>query len=99
MLDLKSVTPASFSEHLQTRFRVHYGGDAPLELELYEVSPYEKHPGPRTEPFSAYFHGPREAVLPQRIYRVEHDRLGEMELFLVPIGPDEKGMRYEVVFN
>jgi hypothetical protein len=30
---------------------------------------------------------------------MEHDRMEPIELFLVTIGPDEKGMRYEAVFN
>jgi len=33
--------------------------------------------------------------LPQRIYRVEHERLGAIDLFLVPIASD----RYEAVFT
>jgi hypothetical protein len=37
-------------------------------------------------------------VLPQATYPVEHDELGRMEIFLVPIGPDGSGMRYEAVF-
>jgi hypothetical protein len=37
--------------------------------------------------------------LPQRIYRVEHGELGAMEIFLVPIGPDEVAHRYEAVFT
>ena len=35
---------------------------------------------------------------PQRIYRLRHDRLGAFEVFLVPIGPDAVGMRFEAVF-
>jgi hypothetical protein len=50
-------------------------------------------------PFSIVFLGPLEPVLPQRIYRFEHEALGTFELFIVPIGPDESGMRYEAVFS
>jgi hypothetical protein len=61
----------------------------------------ERHPGPRQQPFSVYFRGPRTPVLPQRIYRIEHHGMGSFDLFLVPIGPDPKGgwMVYEAVFN
>jgi hypothetical protein len=38
-------------------------------------------------------------VLPQAIYQLEHDRMGTMDIFLVPIGPDGQGMGYEAVFN
>ena len=68
---------------------------------LHQVRRLEPHPGPRAEPFSAYFLGPRSPALPQRIYTVDHDQLGTLDLFLVPLGPDPKtgGMLYEAVFN
>jgi hypothetical protein len=96
---LENLTPASFEEHLGTRFRIHFGGEAPLEAVLYEVKLHEAHAGPRPQPFSIYLRGPHGAVLPQRIYRMEHERMGAIEIFLVPIGPDGQGMRYEAVFN
>jgi hypothetical protein len=41
-----------------------------------------------------------EPVLQQQIYRLECEGLVEsLDLFLVPIGPDANGMRYEAVFN
>jgi hypothetical protein len=45
------------------------------------------------------FRGPRTPVLPQRIYRLEHAVMGPLEIFLVPIGPDAEGMRYQAVFT
>jgi hypothetical protein len=47
--------------------------------------------------FSLLFHGPSEPWSPQGTFRVEHADLGSEELFLVPLGPDERGMRYEAV--
>lgn len=96
---LQNLTPASFEALMGTSFRIHFGDAGPLEVVLYEVARHEQHPGPRPQPFSAYFRGPYPPVLPQMIYKVEHDRLGALELFLVPIGPDGQGMRYEAVFN
>ena len=96
---LQDLTNASFEEHLDTPFRVHFGGEAPLEVVLSQVRLHEAHGGPRKQPFSLYFRGPRQPVLPQQIYRLEHDRMGTMEVFLVPIGPDGQGMGYEAVFN
>ena len=96
---LQDLTPASFEAHLGTPFRIHYGGESPLEAVLYEVKRHEPHPGPRNEPFSAYLRGALRPILPQSIYRVEHETMGTLEIFLVPIGPDAQGMRYEAVFN
>lgn len=51
-------------------------------------------------PFSLEFRNPRkDAYLPQRIHRLEHATLGALELFIVPLGPDQNGMRYEVIFG
>ena len=96
---LQDLTHASFEEHLNTPFRVHFGGEAPLEVVLYQVRLHEAHGGPRKQPFSLYFQGPRQPVLPQQIYRLEHEKMGTMEIFLVPIGPEGQGMGYEAVFN
>lgn len=96
---LQDLTHASFEEHLNTPFRVHFGGESPLEVVLFQVRLHEAHGGPRKQPFSLYFRGPRQPVLPQQIYLLEHDRMGTLEIFLVPIGPDGQGMGYEAVFN
>jgi uncharacterized protein DUF6916 len=98
---LQDLTSASFEAHLGSPFHIHYGAAAPLEAVLQGVRRHEPHPGPRAEPFSVYFRGPRQPVLPQAIYRLEHPVLGTLDLFLVPIGPDPKegGMVYEAVFN
>jgi hypothetical protein len=58
------------------------------------VSEIEREPGGRV-PFSLEFQGGPNPPLPQRIYRVEHDELGSLEIFLVPIAAD----RYEAVFT
>jgi hypothetical protein len=96
---LQDLSHSSFEEQLNTPFRIHFGGEAPLEVVLYEVRLHEPHNGPRKQPYSVYFRGARQPVLPQAIYRVEHEQIGPMEIFLVPIGPDAHGMRYEAVFN
>lgn len=51
------------------------------------------------EPFSLVFHAPRESRLEQAIYRVEKPGLEAFDCFLVPIGPDQHGMRYEAVYT
>jgi hypothetical protein len=38
-------------------------------------------------------------VLPQRIYPFEHPDLGAFEVFIVPVGADPDGVRYEAVFS
>jgi hypothetical protein len=75
-------------------------GDAELEAVLLAVDRAgARDPATGITPFSIVFRGPPEPVFPQRIYRVEHAALDAMDVFLVPIGPDEVGMRYEAVFG
>lgn len=50
-------------------------------------------------PFSLLFRGPSQPILPQAIYRLTHDQLGSLDLFLVPLQPETDGARYQAVFN
>lgn len=95
--DLASLTAQDFREHLGTRFATR---EPAAQWELIEVSGLGEAgaAGLRT-PFSLIFRGPLEPLLPQGIQRLEHAGLGELDLFLVPVGPDEAGMRYEAVFG
>lgn len=96
---LMDLTPASFSEHLGSKFRIQIGEGKYLDAELSNVLLHEPHGGPRKQPFSVHFRGPKGAALPQAIYRLEHEALGTLDIFLVTIGPDGEGMGYEAVFN
>jgi hypothetical protein len=50
-------------------------------------------------PFSLIFLATDPRVLPQRLYRLEHERLGAVTIFLVPIAKDAEGVRYQATFN
>lgn len=49
--------------------------------------------------FSLVFRGPVATVLNQGTYQFTHNSLGEFNIFIVPIDPDEEGQRYEAIFN
>lgn len=71
----------------------------PLTLAEAELQQAKWHmPGIRP-PFSLVFLAQEAAVLPQRLYRLEHDRLGELEIFLVPVAKDGQGVSYQATFN
>jgi hypothetical protein len=97
---LADLTCAEFAACLAQRFRVALGG-ASLELELVgaDLLGSEGAAAGRRRPFSLIFRGPTAPVLPQRIYRLESASLGTLEIFLVPIGPDAAGLRYEAIFT
>jgi hypothetical protein len=94
-------TEEDFRRHLGTKFVVRVEAPRPLELELTEVKGYNpqsaEHSG--MERFSLFFDGPGDLMLNQGTYTLDHPEMGELMLFIVPIGHDERGFHYEVVFN
>ncbi|HZT57421.1 MAG TPA: hypothetical protein VFA21_02230 [Pyrinomonadaceae bacterium] len=94
-------TQAEFSEHLNTKFRVLAEAPRPVELELVEVKGWTTRPEEEQgmERFSLVFRGPSDIFVPQQTYRLAHDRMGEMDIFLVPVARESDGFRYEAVFN
>jgi hypothetical protein len=50
-------------------------------------------------PFSLIFVAEDPRVLPQRLYRMAHDGLGEVTIFLVPLAKNESGVTYQATFN
>ena len=95
-----SLTEREFSQHVGTEFLVK-ADEREIKLELIEVKGYVSQEIEQggMERFSVFFVGPRDPLLPQRVYRLKHERMGEFEIFLVPIAGDEKSFRYEAVFN
>jgi hypothetical protein len=94
-LETQSAVASTFAEHLNSTFRLHHES-ATAELELVEVSDGSTHGHVN---FSLLFRGPRQPLLAQQIYPVEHDRLGRFDLFIVPVKRDAQGLYYEAVFN
>jgi hypothetical protein len=69
-----------------------------LALELNAVEPLP-HVSGRAKPFSLIFSGPIEQILGQMTHRMEHPRLGELLVFLVPVQRSDGAMHYEAIFN
>lgn len=86
-----------FTAHLQSTFRVAVSPEQSVELLLTAAE--ERPSTPHQEQFAVYFRGPLDCFLPQRTYQLEHDRLGSLELFLVPVGRGQAGFTYEAFFN
>jgi hypothetical protein len=97
----EKLTEEAFTQQLKTKFRIRLGEEREVELELDEVKPFPNltHSRNDLERFSLYFYGPGGLYLPQAIYHMEHERMGEMDIFLVPIAQDARGFRYEAVFS
>lgn len=96
-----SLTEKEFSQHLDTIFRVKRDGGEAIDFTLVEVKPYTSSDNEQggMERFSIFFRGPSQPYLPQSTYSLDHDQMGQFEIFLVPIGRDDENFLYEAVFN
>ena len=94
------LTEEEFSKHVGTTFYAKLG-QREVNLTLAEVKTYMPAPTEekKMERFSLFFEGPSDSFLPQQSFEVRHGTMGEFDIFLVPINGDEKGIRYEAVFN
>src|SRR5438105_12018132 len=86
-----------FAESINSEFQVVDHSSVEFALQLLEVN--ERVNSPHQENFALLFHGPAPFFLPQGIYKLKHSHLGELDLFLVPVGQDSEGFQYEAVFN
>lgn len=94
------LTVLQFEPEVGSTFTISFT-DARFELELREVQALKYH-DPKIHarhPFSLVFVCPDERVLEQGVYAIEHERLGMLEIFIVPINADADGVHYEAVFN
>jgi hypothetical protein len=97
---VETLTHERFAEHLNQRFEIELDGGQTMGVRLVSATRLGRGGGAsRREPFSLIMRGPVSPALPQRTYPVTHQSLGRLEIFLVPIGPDGEGMRYEAIFS
>ena len=101
-MDLAEVTADDFSGAVGDTFMLR-AADLSLPLELKAASTYPQGSPARDEqgrrnPFELIFRGPPDPIVTQRIYHLEHDTIGALEVFMVPIGVDGDGASYHVVF-
>ncbi|MCW1967176.1 MAG: hypothetical protein KIH69_003525 [Anaerolineae bacterium] len=96
------LTIASFTPHLDTTFSIALSNGELLALRLIEITSLGQGSHGSRTPFSLIFchpNLPRNAHLPQQTYHLHHAALGTLTLFLVPLGPDQVGMRYQAIFT
>lgn len=97
---VKQLTRQTFDPLVNQPFHVTLDtGSLPLDLiECKSLGNGRQEKGER-EPFSLVFQGPPAPMLAQQIYPVTHSSIGNVEIFLVPLGPAKGGMKYEAVFT
>jgi hypothetical protein len=96
-MTIEKLTAATFSETLNTTFRLNLPETDVLELELIKVEDVGS--TAKQERFSVLFRGPLERGVRQGSFSFEHETLGNFDLFIVPIGREDDGIVYEAAFN
>ena len=96
-----AFTAERFLPHVGEVFQVVAGQGQEVQVLLSEVSrlPSEGDRRRSRTPFSLVFHAPAGTRLEQQVYRIEKPGMEPFECFVVPIGPDQHGMRFEVIYG
>lgn len=99
---LSSFTYELLAPYTGQTFQIRFT-DGTLEVTLEQVEKLkEKHVDPKLmrDTFALYFRGPREYPMPQGTYAFFHETLGgPLPIFLVLLGSDANGCRYQAIFN
>ena len=91
------LVKSSFDPHLESTFEIHPQTGEAVEVTLVEIT---DHSNEQINGFSVIFRAPQKTQLPQSIYKLTHAKMGDLDLFLVPIiYGNADAMYYEAVFS
>ncbi len=101
---LDEATCETFAELLGTRFVIRDAQGSAFESELLHVDQLmlkrtDARPSTIRKPFSLVFRMPTGCYLAQATCHIEHQQLGQFELFLVPFGLQQHELRVEAIFS
>jgi hypothetical protein len=88
-----------FVPRLNETFIALSDGHAPFVLVEARPLTNLKWAGMLRAPFSLLFRNESPVLFMQKIYRLKHQTLGELGIFLLPIGRDRDGFLYQAIFN
>ena len=93
------LTRDLFGDKVGQTWVIDEPGAPAIELTLTEVENLRNYAKLAREPFFLVFTTRGDFVLPQRLYTLRHAELGQMPIFLVPIGRQGDVTSYQAVFN
>ena len=95
------VSYDDFAAHVGTAFLLTDGDQPPVPLGLTAATPLRPHAeaSAMRAPFELLFLAAEQRVLPQSLYHLHHDAMGDLEIFLVPTARDDTGVTYSATFN
>ena len=90
-----------FQSQLDQMFLIHLDNATTIDLQLVSVT--ELGAASQTgfrNPFSLHFLGPvSQRYLQQHTYPMLNEKLGTLDIFIVPLGAEAGRMRYEAIFT
>lgn len=88
-----------FAACLNETFSVAFNG-ATVPFVLVEARPLDARlPSLLRAPFSLLFRNASPFLFPQGTYSMNHGRMGDVGIFMVPVAQDRDGFLYQAVFN
>lgn len=98
---LMTITKQTFENIQDKSFEIAFHPEQHLTCKLIEVKGINSSTlkDGQAEPFSIVLETPGDLVFEQNTYMIKNKEMDEFPLFLVPIGADENGVRYEAIFT
>lgn len=91
---------SDFAPFLDHPFQISFTPDTSLPAVLILAQEFDSYSPADRKPFSLIFRTEqKKEYFPQAIRILHHPEKGEISVFLVPLGPDLQGMRYEAIFS
>ncbi len=98
--DLSQLSVEDFSAFLNKKLKIKFDENHILEAELIAARQFNNYSPLERKPFSLVFRTDQKTdYFMQAIYILIHPEKNEIPLFLVPLGLDAEGMKYEAVFS
>ena len=99
-MGLDNLKAADFQQLVGVDFPIQFEQSVLLDARLLSVQEFNNYSPIDRQPFALEFRtSQKNAYYPQGIYTIKHPEKGDLHIFLVPIGFDAEGMKYEAVFS
>jgi len=95
---LEEITHESFESIVGETVDIE-AAEINFQAEVEAVTRLRQSTAQERQPFSVVLQAKDAKNHGQQTYQLSHPGLGELHLFMVPVGPGENGMRYEIIFN
>lgn len=91
---------SDFAPFIDHEFQISFTPELSLAAILVQAIEFDSYTPANRKPFSLIFRTEQKnEYFAQAIRILHHPQKGEISVFLVPLGPDQLGMRYEAIFS